>query len=1294
MKVNDIISVNTVELSTIHPELLLTIIDAMPTGIQILRAQRDGKDRITDFIYVLVNRNARSYTGDVEGASFLSIYPGSIESFERLCEATNSSKNMETVHFYPVDDTVRWFNVTYTRFGDGVLLSHEDITNFRRTEEELLHNRQFIAHIADSTPDIIYVANIEAGRMIYVNERIADIMGIRAADAMNKSFDVFPDTIHPDDYLPRVNAMRDLLQATDDETREIEVRARVKDGSYHWFRVRDRIFKRKSDGKPSHLIGVCTDIHKEKVASLNAWEKDRQWQSLVDNMPDPIARFDNKLRYIFANKAFLAYVQMTEQQVYGKDSLEIGMPSDVAVPWMILLRKVFITGKPDRMDTYYQVNDQQLFFSTKVIPEFSEDGKVHTVLAIGQDRTSDKNAETILRQRNELLQSLVNAPGLGLSIFKSVRNQKNQVVDFEIVLLSRKGEEVTGRKDLVGKRLLEEFPSTAPAFPVFKKVVETGTSEVLELPINDGVVNGWFLTFNAKLDDGFINIWEDITVARNAEDKAAEYAHFIDAVTRATPDLVHVIDMVEKKVVYSNRNIFSTELGYSAEAAANMSLANISDVVHPDDWQTAKDHWSSIAAARDEDIVQMEFRLKANDGEWQWFSCRSRVFKRDDQGQVVQYICINQNITQHKDAREMIRKSQMHFRSLVNHTPDAITRWDSNLKLVFANKAFLQKTGLSDTEILGKNNLEMGQPEELAGPWMNKLKEVFTTGTAQEYYHEYPGPRGTLQYYTRMVPEFDAQGNLLFALAIARDITDLRHAEEKRKEDSHFIQHITETTPDILYILDLNTRQVIYTNRQIAADLGYNKEQISAMGNPVFDVMHKDDIPAMLAHLQMIKTLRDDRVVEIEYRMKAADGTFKWYIDRNAVFNRNGKGIPAEKIGIAQNITEKKEQQEQLLTTINILNQAESIIGMGTWEYNIPTREFKWSEGVYKLFNMHSGVEVNPEVYFDFALPSERSIVRRIVECIRETYEPFDEVLTVQCPGCEKKMLKVKGVPVRDKAGKPVKVIGVDFDITGAVQSAETIHQLNNVLIARNHDLDMLNSELRTFTSVAIHQYKETLRNLYTSLEYMVRNDARNFTDTGKANIRRGQAAIQKLQLLTDDIVTYSKINQLDTDLTTVDLNEIVKKVIRDMSPAISQAGANIEITSLPVIEGYPLLLSLLFYHLLDNAIKFRKQVTPPVVKIRHSMADELNFEPMALRDTPYAIISIADNGIGFEEEYAEKIFEMFFRLHEKKDKYKGSGVGLCVCRKIVTMHGGFITAEGIPAHGATFNCYFPLEIK
>jgi len=250
--------------------------------------------------------------------------------------------------------------------------------------------------------------------------------------------------------------------------------------------------------------------------------------------------------------------------------------------------------------------------------------------------------------------------------------------------------------------------------------------------------------------------------------------------------------------------------------------------------------------------------------------------------------------------------------------------------------------------------------------------------------------------------------------------------------------------------------------------------------------------------------------------------------------------------------------------------------------------------------------------------------------------------------------------------------------------------KLNGSLFATNREMHALNSELKTFTTVAGTNYRETLRHLYIHLETIVMQDARNLSNSSRANLRRAQGAVQKMKLLTEDLISFSSLHETSVKEVNVDLDKILQAAVHDFESKPNHPEVEINCDHLPLISGYPSLLPLLFHNLLDNAIKFRKEDKQHVINItcKEVNGEDLDIEG-AEKDLRYYVISFTDNGIGFSQEQSGKIFEMFSQLHEK-GKYRGSGVGLAVCKKIMEMHEGFITAEGIPDDGASFHCYFP----
>jgi len=312
----------------------------------------------------------------------------------------------------------------------------------------------------------------------------------------------------------------------------------------------------------------------------------------------------------------------------------------------------------------------------------------------------------------------------------------------------------------------------------------------------------------------------------------------------------------------------------------------------------------------------------------------------------------------------------------------------------------------------------------------------------------------------------------------------------------------------------------------------------------------------------------------------------------------------------------------------------------------------------------------------------EKGLFDRFVKVV-ETSMPVDVIIPVIENGGSK-WFHIKGKKFNNGL-----IINRE-DVTDAKQAEEKIMQLNRALFSKNRELEALSSELKTFNTIAANDYNETLKHVYNSMEFIVNNDARNLSDTGKANIRRAQAAIQKMKLLTDDIIAFSKIHS-EEQMVDADLNDVLAMVLTGLDEKIKDENATVLSDKLPHVIGYPPLLSLLFHHLITNGLKFRKHETDPIIEVRHVTEQGGTIEhSAALKDVAYHMISVIDNGIGFDPKEGEKIFTMFYRLHEK-GKRKGAGVGLAICKKIMDLHGGFIASECTP-ECTTFKCYFPIQ--
>jgi light-regulated signal transduction histidine kinase (bacteriophytochrome) len=238
------------------------------------------------------------------------------------------------------------------------------------------------------------------------------------------------------------------------------------------------------------------------------------------------------------------------------------------------------------------------------------------------------------------------------------------------------------------------------------------------------------------------------------------------------------------------------------------------------------------------------------------------------------------------------------------------------------------------------------------------------------------------------------------------------------------------------------------------------------------------------------------------------------------------------------------------------------------------------------------------------------------------------------------------------------------------IERTKELHLLNDELKRSNHDLAQ-------FAYVASHDLQEPLRKIQTFAQYLKRDEL-NINESSAKYIEKIIASSNRMRKIIDDLLAYAKLNADKTQFKKTDLNEILKTVINDLELLINQKKATVHTAELPVIECIPIQMNQLFYNLLNNALKFSSAERLPHIDIAFKKTDVNEFE-----------IIIKDNGIGFDQDYALQIFDMFQRLNSSV-QYSGTGIGLALCKRITQNHKGAIAAVSEINKGTQFTIRLP----
>lgn len=366
-------------------------------------------------------------------------------------------------------------------------------------------------------------------------------------------------------------------------------------------------------------------------------------------------------------------------------------------------------------------------------------------------------------------------------------------------------------------------------------------------------------------------------------------------------------------------------------------------------------------------------------------------------------------------------------------------------------------------------------------------------------------------------------------------------------------------------------------------------------------------------------------------------------------------------------------------------NQAEEVAKLGNWQYDVNNDIFSVSDNYYSMIGAVKG-EYNATIanYMISIHPDDLPYVEENAHRCLGGEESFELRYRFYLKDTQElRHFRTVSRSVRNSNGIPV-TLGINQDITDSVMNIQMLEKQNQELLNANY-------ELSSFNYVASHDLQEPLRKIQMFISRITGDKDNQLSDKSLDFLKKTQDSANRMQILINDLLQYSRISKSEHHFESIHLNQIIADAWSNLAAMVEQKNALIHVDDLPDISGISFQISQLFFNLIGNSLKYTDGSRVPEIHISSTVVNGASIPfSSASADKNYLRISVLDNGIGFEQQYAQKIFTLFQRLHDK-NTFSGTGIGLAICKKIIDNHNGFIEAKGYPGKGAEFILYFPI---
>lgn len=650
-----------------------------------------------------------------------------------------------------------------------------------------------------------------------------------------------------------------------------------------------------------------------------------------------------------------------------------------------------------------------------------------------------------------------------------------------------------------------------------------------------------------------------------------------------------------------------------------------------------------------------------------------------------------EDVTERVLSRKKIEESEKKFRDSVQQAPLGIVIFRGPQNVIdLANDSYLKLIDKTEKQFVGKPLFE--SLPEVEASMTPIIAEVYKTGNAF-FGYELPfnlnrhGARET-GYYNFVYHPLTENNAISGIMVVATEVTATVKAKHLIEENEEKLKLIIEASDLGVYDVNLKTSEIVASERCYKI-LGFSKK-IPLLHPDIIVNLHPDD--SAIRKKAMQKAFAEG-MLRYQARVLWQDQSIHWIDIKGKVFyDENAQ--PNRLLGTVRDITEERTFQQQLLEREEKFRLLADSMPQHVWTSDPDGNLNYWNQSVFD----YSGLTLEQMLkdgWTQMVHPDDwEKNLEEWAKAIKTGEDFLIEHRFRKYDGNYRWQLS-RAIPQKDADGNITMWVGSSTDIQEQKMFATELENMvklrTNELEEKNIDLEKINKELQSFVYISSHDLQEPLRKIQTFSSRILETEYETLSGNAKKYFNRMQKSAFRMQNLIQDLITYSRTNVQELNFETVDLYGVIEEIKETLSEELEKSQVTFKLHNMCSIKVIPVQFMQIMHNLISNSIKFAKTDQPVVIEIncQRVVGKKTGIPSLSTEEDWYYHISYSDNGIGFEPQYRDKIFEVFQRLHSK-DEYSGTGIGLAIVKKIIENHEGIIVAHGELNEGAKFDIYIP----